>query len=140
MQVEVHDVDAEIARAHHAEDGVEVGAVVVDQAAGLVDDLDRPRSMCSSQRPSVFGLVIISAAVSGPTSVAQLLDVDVAARVRWHRDDLEAGHRGGRRVGAVRRVRDQDLSCAPCRRARVIRAGDRARRSIRPARRPPAAA
>ncbi len=39
VQVEVHDVDAEVAGAGDAEDGVEVGAVVVDQAASLVDDL-----------------------------------------------------------------------------------------------------
>ena len=43
MQVEVHDVDAEIAGAGDAEDRVEVGAVVVDEPAGVVDDLRRPR-------------------------------------------------------------------------------------------------
>jgi murein tripeptide amidase MpaA len=40
VQVEVHDVDAEVAGTDDAEDGVEVGAVVVDQPAGIVDDLD----------------------------------------------------------------------------------------------------
>ena len=37
MQVHVDDVEAHVAGAHLAEDGVEVGAVVVEQAAGVVD-------------------------------------------------------------------------------------------------------
>ena len=43
MQVDVHGVDAEIARPHLADDGVEVGAVAVEVGAGLVHgvgDLD----------------------------------------------------------------------------------------------------
>jgi hypothetical protein len=40
MQVEVHDVDGQIAGADDAEDGVEVCAVVVDQATGFVDECD----------------------------------------------------------------------------------------------------
>jgi hypothetical protein len=41
VQVDVHDVEAHVAGQHLAEDRVQVGAVVVQQAAGLVDD---PRS------------------------------------------------------------------------------------------------
>ena len=40
VQVEVHDVDAEVAGPGDAEDGVEVRAVVVDQPARLVDGRD----------------------------------------------------------------------------------------------------
>src|SRR6185436_4772484 len=39
VQVHVYDVKAHVARAHLAEDGVEVGAVVVQQAARIVHDL-----------------------------------------------------------------------------------------------------
>ena len=41
---------------------------------------------------------------------AQVVDVDVAARVRLHRRQLVARHRHARRVRAVRRVGDDDLA------------------------------
>ena len=37
MQVEVHDVKAHVARTSYAHNGVEVCAVVVEQAAGFVN-------------------------------------------------------------------------------------------------------
>ncbi len=40
MQIEVHDVDPEVARAGVSEDRVEVRAVVVDKAASFVHDID----------------------------------------------------------------------------------------------------
>ena len=43
MQIDVHSVDAQVAGPHLADDGVEVGAVAVEVAAGLVQgvrDLD----------------------------------------------------------------------------------------------------
>ncbi len=46
VQVDVHGVDAEIARPHDAHDGVEVGAIAVEVGAGLVHrlgDLDHLR-------------------------------------------------------------------------------------------------
>ena len=40
MQIEVHHVDTEIARPGIAQNGVEIGAVVVDEAAGFMNDID----------------------------------------------------------------------------------------------------
>ena len=40
VQVEVHHVEAEVAGADDAEQGVQVGAVAVHQAAAVVDDFD----------------------------------------------------------------------------------------------------
>src|SRR5687768_12008146 len=40
VQIEVHDVYVHIAWADHAEDCVEIGAVVVDQPTSLVDNVD----------------------------------------------------------------------------------------------------
>ena len=40
VQVEMHDVDAQIARADNTQQGIQVGAIAIDQTAGLVDDLD----------------------------------------------------------------------------------------------------
>jgi hypothetical protein len=39
VQVDVHRIDAEITRAHPADDGVEVRAVAIEIAAGLVDQV-----------------------------------------------------------------------------------------------------
>ena len=72
----------------------------------------------------MFGLVIISAAVSGPTALAQRLDVDVAARVGRDRDDLEAGHRRGGRIGAVRGVGNEHLGARGVAALEVIGASD----------------
>ena len=67
-------------------------------------------SMFSSKRPSVDGFVSISPAVCSSTFAAQIVDVDVAARVGLHRRQLVAGHRHARGVRAVRGVGDDDLA------------------------------
>ena len=66
-------------------------------------------SMFSSNKPSVDGFVSISPAVCSSTFVAQVVDVDVAARVRADRRQLVAGHRHARGVRPVRRVGDDDV-------------------------------
>ena len=65
--------------------------------------------MFSSKRPSVDGFVSISPAVSLVDLAAQVVEVDVAARVGLDGRELEAGHRHARRVRAVRGVGDHDL-------------------------------
>ena len=51
VQVHVDDVEAHVARAHLAEDRVEVGAVVVQQPARLVHDASRlPRCAARTRR------------------------------------------------------------------------------------------
>ena len=40
VQVEVHHVDAQVAGADDAQQGIQVGAVAIDQPAAIVDDLD----------------------------------------------------------------------------------------------------
>ena len=63
VDVVVHHVDAEVAGPGDAEDGVHVGAVEVDQRRRVVDQLGDRRRSASSNRPSVFGLVIMNTAV-----------------------------------------------------------------------------
>ncbi len=64
----------------------------------------------SSNTPCVEGYVIIrhgeAVAVLGRLR-AQVVDVDVAVRRRGDDDDAHAGHRGARRIRAVRRRRDE---------------------------------
>jgi hypothetical protein len=64
VQVEVHEVEAHVARAAVAHQRVGVRAVVVHQAAGRVHGA-AISWMWSSNSPSVFGLVIMQTAVSG---------------------------------------------------------------------------
>ena len=65
--------------------------------------------MFSSKRPSVDGFVSIKPGCVLVDLAAQILDVDVPARVGLHRRQLVARHRHARRVRAVRRVGDDDL-------------------------------
>ena len=102
------DVEAHVARARAAHDGVEVRPVVVERRADAVDDLrdlldvlveqpERVRVREHQARDVVAGLR------------AQVVDVDAAALVGADLDDLVAGHRHRRGVGAVGGVGREDL-------------------------------
>ena len=109
VQVEVRDVAAEVAEARVAEQRVEVGAVDVDLAAGLVHGIrDRAdlvlvhavrRRVGDHQRREVVGVL-------GDLG-AQVVEVDVAELVAGDHDDLHAGQHRARGVRAVRARRDQ---------------------------------
>ena len=60
--------------------------------------------MRASKRPSVDGLVSITAAVCGPSAAASASRSTSPSGAGRHGDRAEAGHRRRRRVGAVRRV------------------------------------
>ena len=66
--------------------------------------------MFSSKRPSVDGFVSIRPGRVLVDLAAQVVEVDVAARVGADRRQLVAGHRHARRVRAVRGVGDDDLA------------------------------
>ncbi len=108
VQVEVHDVEAHVARAGDAHDRVEVGAVVVERRPDLVHD---PRDLLDL-RVEDAERVRVRQHQAGDRVVglgAQVVDVDAAVGVRADLDDLVAGHRHRRRVGAVRGVGRQHL-------------------------------
>ena len=103
------NVATELARGAQADHGVHVGAVDVHLAATVVDDgtdlADRflehavGGRIGDHQRGQAF-LVLAGL-------VAQVLDVDVAARVAGHHHHAHADHAGGSRVGTVGGGRDQ---------------------------------
>ena len=108
VQVDVDDVEAHVAGPRVAHDGVEVGAVVVEGAARLVD------------QPGDLGDVLVEDAErvrvgqhqAGDVVVdlrPQVVHLDPAALVGGDLDDLVAGHRHRGRVGAVRGVGGEDL-------------------------------
>ena len=109
--VVVHQVDAHVARPGDAEDGVHVGAVEVEQAAAVVQQLGDRADLRVEQAERVR----VGHHEDGRL-VAQLglevVEVDQAAAVALDRDRLEAGEMGRGGVGAVGAVGDQDLGPA----------------------------
>ena len=108
VQVHVDDIEAHVTRAHLAEDGVEVGAVVVQQAARIVDDL---RHFLDAALEHAAGGRIGQHDARGVRTHGRLerLDVDVAFVVDGNLLHHAAAHGGGGGVGAVRRDRHDDL-------------------------------
>ncbi len=106
VQVEVHDVEAHVARAADAHDRVQVGAVVVEGGARVVDDardlldvrVEEPERVRVGEHEAGDAVVGLA---------AQVLQVHPAVLGRPDLDHLVAGHGHGRRVGAVGRVRRQ---------------------------------
>ena len=108
VQVEVHDVEAHVARARAAHHRVEVRAVVVQRRADAVDDLGDLLDVAVEHAERVR----VGEHQAGDVLVglgAQVLDVDAAVLVGADLDDLVAAHRHRRRVGPVRGVGREDL-------------------------------
>src|SRR5690606_3712838 len=109
VQVEVADVGAELAGLGPAEQRVEVGAVHVDLAAGLVHQaadlgdgllVDAVRGGVGDHDGGDRALVL------GQLG-AEVVQVDVAPVVAGDHGDPHAGHHRAGRVGAVRGAGDQ---------------------------------
>ena len=109
VQVEMADVGAVIAGPRQPELRVHVGAVEIDLSAVAVHDIANlaymllehavGRGIGDHDRGEIVGVL--------RRLGAQIIDVDIAARVAGDHHDLHAGHAGGGRIGAVRRGGDQ---------------------------------
>ena len=103
------DVEAHVAGPRDAADGVEVRPVVVHEGAGSVKDplhlldplVEEPERRRVREHEAGRRLVDLP---------AEILEVDVAAGVRRHLDELVARHRHARRVRAVSGVGHDDPS------------------------------
>ncbi len=108
MQVEVHDIKAEVAGTNDPKQGVEVGAIAINQTAGFVHQADHfddifikeAQRVGISQHQAGQGLIAFS---------FECFQVHVAAFIRGQGNHIESTHRGGGRVGAVGGIGDQDL-------------------------------
>ena len=128
VEVDVDDVEAHVPWPGAAHDRVQIGAVVVEGAAGVVHDRGDLLDVLVEQAERVrVGEHQAGGVVAGLR--AQIVDVDPAALVRFELDHLVAGHRHRRRVGAVGRVRGEDLGpgLAP---VGVIGAGEQQSRQL----------
>ncbi len=125
MQVEVDDVKAHVARPAAAENGVGVGTVVVQQAAGIVDDLGDFQNVFFEQAERVR-----DSSASGPRSsvrpaFAAASTSTLPRSLERNLHDSVAAHGRAGRVGAVGRVGDDDFDpLCPSPRVFVVRLHD----------------
>ena len=131
VQIEMADVGAVIAGPRQADLRVHVGAVEIDLAAMAVHDVAdladvllehaMRRGIGDHDGGEVFGVLLRLG--------AEIVDVDIAARVAGDHHHLHADHAGGGRIGAVRRGGDQaDLAMRLA--ARGVIAADRQQAGI----------
>ena len=108
MQVHVDDVKTHIAGTHLAEDGIQIGAIVVQQTTCLVDEggnfLDL--ALEHTQRGRVGQH---NAGGLRSNSLSQRLHIDIALAVGGDLAHLVSTHDGGCRIGSMGRIRHQDL-------------------------------
>ncbi len=108
MQVEVHDVDAEVAGARLGDEGVHVGSVHVEQAALAVEDFGDAGDLFVEDSEGV-GIGEHEARDLVVHLRFQGGQIDHAAAIAAQVFDLVADHGGGGGIGAVGGVRDQHL-------------------------------
>ena len=107
MQIDMHGVDAQIARPHPAGDGVEIGAVAIEIGAGRmhrVGDLD---DLAFEQAAGV-GIGQHDRRHVGTELGLQRFGIDMAIGLGGHFVHREAGESGGGGIGAMRGFRHQD--------------------------------
>ena len=108
VQIGVYHVEAQISELHPADDGVQIGAVAVNYAAGVADDardvenVGIEQAERAGERYHQPGEVVVHGRAEG-------VQVGVAVGVGRQRHHAKARHRRRRRVCAVRGVGYQDV-------------------------------
>ena len=112
VQVQVDDVKAHVPRPGYPEDGVEVGAVVIEQAALVMHGCRQLRDVLLEE-PEGVGVGQHDPGHVTVEVLAQDRRADEAPLVRGDADGGVTGEAYRGRVGPVRRVRDQHLGRRP---------------------------
>ena len=107
VEVEVDDVEPHVARPHQAEQRVQVGAVHVEERARVVDDL-RDLDNLFLEEPERVGVGEHQRGAVVVDQFREVAHVDQALGVGMNGLNLVPRQRGGGRVGAVRRIGDDD--------------------------------
>ena len=129
VEVDMHHVEAHVARAAYAEDGVEVGAVVVHQAAAFVHHAGNLGDVCLKDAQRV-GVGHHHARDVRAEDAAQAVQIDRALGRALHLHNLQAGDSGRGRVGAVGRVGDDDFGALYVAARAVVGADDHQARQL----------
>ena len=103
----MHRVDAEVARAHLADDRVEIGAVAIDEGARRMDRV-ADRLHVGLEQPAGVRVGDHHRGDVGAEARLQRFEVDAAGRVRRDVLDAVAGEGRRRGVGAVSALRHED--------------------------------
>ena len=111
VQIEVHDVEAHVARTHGAQERVHVGSVIIEQASATVHQRRDLLDVFLEETQGV-GIGHHDAGNIRSEQGFEVLHVDQAGRVGLDLDDLQAADGRTRRVGAVRAVGDDDLGAS----------------------------
>ena len=109
VEIHVDDVKAHVAGANDAQDRIEVGAVVVEQSADLMDRRSDLRDVLLEEARRV-GIGEHDPGDLGVERLSQGSEIDQTAIVGRDGGHLVAAERRRCRVRSVRRVRDQDPS------------------------------
>ena len=107
VQIVVHHVEAEIARPRDAGKRVHIGAVAVDEPAAVMHQAHDLLDVLLEQAERV-GIGHHDAGDGVVAGHSHRLEIDIAARIRGQLDRGKSGHGGGGRIGAVRRIGDED--------------------------------
>lgn len=108
MQVQVDTVKSHVPGTHLAHHRVEIGAVVVAQAAGVVDNLGNLQNV-GVKKTHRIGVGEHQASGIRSHRLAQGVQIHSARLVGGNGDYLESRHGGRGGIGAMGRVRDENL-------------------------------
>ena len=112
VQVHVQHVEAHVARPRPAEDGVQIRAVVVEQSAGVVNDV-RDLQYPTLEDAAGRGIGEHDAGGARPDDLLERRNVDIAVCAHGNFAHGVAAHGGGRGIGAVGCGRHDDLGSLP---------------------------
>src|SRR5437867_866155 len=108
VEVQVNDVETHIAGPRLAEESVHVRPVIIHQASGVVDRLRYLDDLPLKEAEGVWNREHHPRGTLGG-QLLHRLRAHQPRLFRWHLDDLEAAHRGARRVCPVSRIGDEYL-------------------------------
>ena len=108
VQVDVQDIEAQVAGSADAQQRVQVGAIAINQPASSMYHLDHLLDVLFEETQRV-GIGQHQSCQRVITLCFERREVQVAAGVGFDFHHAIPGHRRGRRVGSVRRIGDQDL-------------------------------
>ena len=107
MRIEMHEIEAHVARTRVAHQGVGVRSVVIHEAARGVHGIGDLLDVIFEEAEGV-GIGHHADGRIVAEHRFERFDADASALVALERDDLVSDHRGGRRIRTVRRIGDDD--------------------------------